>query len=266
MNKKTFVALAALLAVIPSHAQLTTATIYGRVIDPSGAGVPEAKLLLLNEETNARSHAVSDTSGEFTVAFLPVGRYTISIEARGFKGQKQTGIDLSAGQRVGAEYRLDIGSVAEVVEVSASTPLVNTVSAEQREDKTEVQVRELPLARRDWTNIIGLGTGVSNQGTGVSLNGLPGAGFRLTVDGTDAEGDPEVPSLGMVQNFNPIRTVSMEAISELSVTKGIPSAEVANTMSGGINIITRNGTKAYSGRSPAIWYLKPATSELVGSS
>ncbi len=239
--------IAILLSAVNLIAQVTTATVYGRIVDPSGAGVPQAKVALINDETNARTNAVSDASGEFTSAFLPVGRYSISIEASGFKGQKQTGVELSAGQRVAVEYRLDLGSVTEVVEVTSSSPLVNTVSAEQREGKTETQVRELPLARRDWTNIIGLGTGVSNQGTGVSLNGLPGAGFRLTVDGTDAEGDPEVPSLGMAQNFNPIRTVSMEAISELAVTKGIPSAEVANTMSGGINIITKNGTNAYHG-------------------
>jgi len=240
-------ALAALCAAIPSLAQVTTATLYGRITDPSGAAVPEAKITLVNEGTNARATGVSDEQGEFTIAFLPSGTYTVSLEAKGFKSQKQTGVALSGGQRVGAEYRLELGNVAEVVEVTSSTPLVNTVSAEQREGKTEVQVRELPLARRDWTNIIGLGTGITGQGTGVSMNGLPGAGFRLTVDGTDAEGDPEVPSLGMAQNFNPIRTVSLEAIAELDVTKGIPSAELANTLSGGINIITKGGTNQFHG-------------------
>ncbi|HYO82669.1 MAG TPA: TonB-dependent receptor, partial [Bryobacteraceae bacterium] len=247
MNGKHFFALAALLAAAPVSAQVTTATIYGRVLDPSGAGIPQAKVTLLNEGTNTSSSATSDETGDFTVPFLPVGRYSISIEANGFRGQKRTGIELGAGQRVGAEYRLELGNVAEVVEITSSTPLVNTVSAEQREAKVEVQVRELPLSRRDWTNMIGLGTGVTNQGNGVSMNGLPGSGFRLTVDGTDAEGDPEAPSLGMSGNFNPIKTVSMEAISEFAVTKGIPSAEVANTMSGGINIITKSGTNAFHG-------------------
>ncbi|MBC7925048.1 MAG: TonB-dependent receptor, partial [Bryobacteraceae bacterium] len=247
MNWKPCLALAALSATSPLFAQVTTATIYGRVLDPSGAGVPQALVALQNEATNSRISATSDSSGDFTVAFLAVGKYTILIEAKGFKGQKQSGIELSAGQRLGAEYTLALGNVAEIVEVTSSAPLVNTVSAEQREGKTQTQVRELPLARRDWTNIIGVSTGVSNQGTGVSMNGLPGAGFRLTVDGTDAEGDPEVPSLGMAQNFNPIRTVSLEAIAELDITKGIPSAEVANTMSGGINIITKSGSNAFHG-------------------
>lgn len=229
------------------QAQVTTATIYGRILDPSGAGVPGASIMLQSESTNAISSAVSDDAGEFTIAFLNVGRYTLTVEAKGFKVQKQNELEAGAGQRLGTEVRLEVGNVSEVVEVTSAAPLVNTVSAEQREAKTETQVRELPLARRDWTNIIGLGTGIANQGTGISMNGLPGAGLRLTVDGTDAEGDPEVPSLGMAQNFNPIRTISLEAIAELDVTKGIPSAEVANTMSGGINIITKSGSNDFHG-------------------
>ena len=247
MNCRHFAALIALVSLLPAHAQVTTATVYGRVIDPSGAAIAQAKIALLNEGTNARVNTVSDAAGEFTAAFLAVGKYTISIEATGFKQQRRSGIELSAGQRVGLEYKLDLGNVSEVVEVSASTPQINTVSAEQREGKIEAEVRELPLARRDWTNMVGLGTGITTQGNGVSMNGLPGSGFRLTVDGADAEADPEAPSLGMSGNFNPIKTVSMEAISELAVTKGIPSAEVANTMSGGINIITKSGTNEYHG-------------------
>jgi hypothetical protein len=236
-----------LLFASAAHAQVTTATVYGRVTDPTGAGIPSVQVTLINEATNARSTASTDEAGEFTIPFLPVGTYTAAVEAKGFKTYRRSGLEAGAGQRLNTDVQLEVGSLTEVVEVSSTMPQINTVSSEQREGKTEIQVRELPLARRDWTNIIGLGTGVTTQGTGISMNGLPGAGFRLTVDGTDAEGDPEVPSLGMVQNFNPIRTVSLEAIAELDVTKGIPSAELANTMSGGINIITKSGTNDFHG-------------------
>ncbi len=158
MNCRHSAALIALVSILPAHAQVATATVYGRVVDPSGAANAQAKVVLLNEGTNARVHAVSDAAGEFTAAFLAVGKYTISIEATGFKLQRRSGIELSAGQRVGLEYKLDLGSVSDVVEVSASTPQINTVSAEQREGKIEAEVRELPLARRDWTNMVGLGT------------------------------------------------------------------------------------------------------------
>lgn len=250
----------ALLASASLQGQVTTATVYGRIIDPSGAGIPQGDVTLQNEATNARISATSDEAGAFTAAFIPPGVYTITVEAKGFKTRRQAGVTLGPNQRLGLDYQMELGSVAETVEVTALTPLINTVSAEQREAKTETQMRELPLARRDWTQIIGLGTGVTEQGTGVSLNGLPGAAFRLTVDGTDAEGDPEVPSLGMAQNFNPIRTISLEAISEMDVTKGIPSAEIANTMSGAINIVTKSGSNNYHGS----FFLNNQVEDLAG--
>lgn len=241
-------ALAALLAAATmAFGQTTTATIYGRVTDPSSLAVVGAPVVITNEDTNAKFSTVSQTEGDFTVNFVPVGKYTISIDAGGFKPIRQTGVAVSAGQKVSLDYKLELGAVVDAITVQGGAPLVNTVSVEQTEGKTELQLKELPLKRRDWTGLINLGTGLTTQGVGVSMNGLPSAGIRLTVDGTDAEGDPEMPSLGMAQSFNQIKTITLEAMAEVNVTKGIPSAEVANAMAGGINIITKGGTNEYHG-------------------
>src|SRR5690606_24062236 len=76
----------------------------------------------------------------------------------------------------------------------------------------------------------------------IAMNGLPGAGFRLTVDGTDAAMDSEAPSLSMSGGFNLIKGVSTEAIEQVNVAKGIASAEVGQTLSGNVNITTKRGT------------------------
>lgn len=238
---------AMLLTAAIASAQTTTATIYGRVTDPSSAAVPGATVVVTNEATNAKFNTSSQEQGDFTVNFVPVGKYTIAIDSMGFTPIRQTGIEVSAGQKLGLEYKLELGSVVDTITVSGGVPLVNTISPEQTESKSELEVRELPLKRRDWTGLINIGTGVTTQGAGVTMNGLPSAGFRLTVGGTDAEGDPEMPSLGMAQGFNQIKTVSLEAMAEVNVTKGIPSAEIANAMAGGINIITKSGTNEYHG-------------------
>src|SRR5262249_22401331 len=73
------------------------------------------------------------------------------------------------------------------------------------------------------------------------------ASFRLTVDGTDASSNPELPSLNLYQNFNYVKSISTEAVEEVNVAKGIASAEIANTMSGNVNIITKRGTNEYHG-------------------
>ena len=241
------IALGALWFGISAYGQVTTATIYGNVLDPSGAAVAQAAVLATNELTGVNFTATADERGEFTLTFLPVGRYTLSIKAPGFKEQKQTGLELTAGQRLRSNYTLAVGEVTENVTVTAEASLLNTVAAEQREGLTERQAKELPLLRRDWTNLVNIGTGVSSNGQGVTLNGLPPASFRLSVDGTDASGDPEYPQLSMYQNFNLVKTVSLEAISEVQVAKGIASAEIANTMSGNINLITKSGTNDFHG-------------------
>jgi hypothetical protein len=247
------IALGVLSFAVSAYGQITTATIYGNVTDPSGAAVAGAEVTATNELTGGAVSSTTNEVGEFTLTFLPVGRYTIAVKAAGFKEQKQTGLDLTGGQRVGRNIVLAVGEVTETVSVSAEAPLVNTVSAEQRENLTTTQVRELPLFRRDWTNILrvsnGIYTGVGNAvGSGVSLNGLAGAGVSLTVDGTDASASPESNSVTMAFGFNnTIKILSLEAIQEVNVTKGIAPAEIANTLSGNINLISKSGTNDFHG-------------------
>ena len=231
--------------------QVTTATVYGTVADGSGAQIPDAPVVIVNEETGAVQNATTSTTGEFTFNFLPVGRYTLTISASGFKEQTESGIELTAGQRIRRTYALAMGALTEKVTVTAGKPLVNTVNAEQLFSHTTTEVREMPLARRDWTNLLNVGTGVevrgSGGGTGISLNGLPPGGFSLTVDGTQASASSEETSLTSFGSFNLIKVVSLEAISEVNVNKGIVQAEYANTLSGNIGLITKSGTNSYHG-------------------
>ena len=106
---------------------------------------------------------------------------SLTITASGFKEQTESGLELTAGQGVRRTYVLEIGAVTEKVTVTAGTPLVNTVNAQQLVSHGTMEVREMPLARRDWTNLLNVGTGVevrgSGGGTGISMNGLPPGGF-----------------------------------------------------------------------------------------
>src|SRR2546426_735075 len=79
-------------------AQVTTATFYGIVVDPSGAAVAGAEATLLNEGTQASLHQQTSGTGEFAFNFVPVGVYTLRIQAGGFKSAVSTGLKLSAGE------------------------------------------------------------------------------------------------------------------------------------------------------------------------
>ncbi|MEP6592092.1 MAG: TonB-dependent receptor [Acidobacteriota bacterium] len=253
MGFRIFVSLVAMSFFCPAilPAQVTTATVYGNVGDPSGAQIPDAAVIIVNEETGSVQTATTSTSGEFTFNFLSVGRYSLTITASGFKEQTESGIELTAGQKVRRSYTLEIGSLTEKVTVTAGRPLVNTVNAEQLISHGTTEIREMPLARRDWTNLLNVGTGVevrgSGGGSGISLNGLPPGGFSLTVDGTQASASSEETSLTSFGSFNLIKVISLEAISEVNVNKGIVPAEYANTLSGNIGLITKSGTNSFHG-------------------
>lgn len=236
-----------LLAALPAAAQVTTATFYGVVTDPSAAVVAGAQVSLLNEGTQAVLRQTTDAAGEFAFNFVPVGTYTLRIEASGFKLAVDKGLDLSAGEAVRRSFALEVGTVAETVEVEAVSPLVNTVSPEQRETITTAQVQELPLSRRNIAGAVTLTSGVTRSGGDVYLNGSGRGGTSFSVDGTDATANPERPSLAMFENFNYVNGISIEAVGELQITKGVIPAEYTRSLGGNVNIITRSGTNQFHG-------------------
>jgi outer membrane receptor protein involved in Fe transport len=239
-------------------AQVTTASFYGTVTDPSGAVVPAAAVTLTSEQTGAVRSTVTDSSGDFVFDFLKVGVYMFRIEAQGFKKYQVSGMEFASAQNLRQTFALQVGAVAETVEVTGAASLVNTVSAEQREGMSTLQVRELPLARRNYTGLLNMGTGitVANAGSqpghgdrdgGVRLNGLGRSGTTFTLDGTDANANNEGRSGNMFTNMNYIDIISIEAVQEVQVVKGIIPAEYGQGLAGNVNLITKSGSNDFHG-------------------
>jgi Carboxypeptidase regulatory-like domain len=155
---KIFMPLCAMLAG-SVWGQVSTATFYGIVTDSTRAVVPGAAVTLTNTETAVAYHKVSDSAGEFVFDFLPTGAYDLRIEAQGFKTQETKGITLNAGQQARQTYSLDVGSISETVSVAGAAPLLNAVSAEQQQSIEGGEVSQLPLQRRNVSNILPVGTG-----------------------------------------------------------------------------------------------------------
>jgi outer membrane receptor protein involved in Fe transport len=257
MNARLWLCIA-LLSSLPAAAQVTTATYYGTVVDPSGSRIPGANVSFVHNETGAVTTKSADSGGEFSFDFLRVGTYTIRIEAAGFKTFAATDVELAAAQTVRQTFTLTVGSVRETVSVESHAPLVNSVNAEQRESMSSAQVSGLPLARRNYTNLLSLGTGVtvsnsgggpghSNRDGGVRLNGLGRSGTTFTVDGTDANANSEGRAGALFTNFNYIDMISIEAVQEVQVVKGIIPAEYSSALSGNVNLITKSGTNSFHG-------------------
>src|SRR5712691_353497 len=235
-------------AVMPAGAQVTTATFYGIVQDQTAAPVLAAKVTLTQEATAAVRQTTSDHRGEFVFTALPVGTYTLKIEKDGFKTYVRTSLALAASQSVRQTHVLEVGTMSELVTVESVAPLVNTVSAEQRETLGSQQVQELPLSRRNVTNVLRLSSGVDVGGGSVRINGQGKSGAAITVDGTDANSNPsEGRAMEQYGGRNYIDVMSIEAVQEVQLMRGILPAEYGGAVSGQVNLIAKSGTNAWRG-------------------
>ncbi|MEO7653974.1 MAG: TonB-dependent receptor, partial [Bryobacteraceae bacterium] len=247
---RVFPVLAGLILIlnVAANSQVTTATFYGVVQDSSGAAIPGAKVSLLNRDTGATRDQIGDPGGEFGFQFLPVGSYTLRIEAPGFQTYEAVGNELGAGQQIRKVYVLAVGQVSQKMEVASGAPLVNTVNAEQQHSISSREVSALPVGRRTLSDLMTLGSGIVNAGLGrFNFNGLGASAGNFTMDGIDASSNPQAPQAQFKEGQNYISIVSLEAVQEVQVTKGVFSAEYGRTMGGNVNVITKSGTNQWHG-------------------
>ena len=134
-----------LLVGFPALAQLNRGTITGAVTDPSGAAIAEAKITAVHLDTNTSSSTTSTASGNYTLSALQIGVYRLEVEAPGFKRAKRDTIPVTAGTTIGIDVALEIGSVAESVEVQALAAPIETESTRVGTNITNQLVQDLPL-------------------------------------------------------------------------------------------------------------------------
>src|SRR5687767_12388725 len=233
------------------RAQVTTATLYGVVQDTSGAILPGVSVVVTHQGTNLTRETVSDARGEFALPALPAGPYAIKIELAGFKTYDSRGLTLSAGQTVRQTYALEVGTLAETVTVVESAPLVQTSSTAQVQSISEVT--EIPVSRRNLQNLVMLAPGVSSGdraeggGRAFRVNGVGDGGSSVTVDGSNAQAGMENRGMGNHGAHNQIEIMSVEAVAEVQVVRGVLNAEYGGSIGGQVNMITRSGTNQFHG-------------------
>ncbi|MGH9719301.1 MAG: TonB-dependent receptor domain-containing protein [Bryobacteraceae bacterium] len=228
-------------------AQQTTATFYAVVADSTGGSIPEAIVTLTHEGTGAVISKTTSPLGEAVFDFLRVGSYTLRIEGKGFKRLESKGIELTAAQNVRHTFVMEIGATTETVSVEGIAPLINTVSSEQLNTFDTTKITELPIFRRNYTNLLAINSGVTMANEGVRMNGVGKNGVSYTVDGTDAGGNPEGRYSSNYLQPNLIDIMSIEAIQEVHTIKGVPPAEYGNMVAGQVNLLSRSGTNRWHG-------------------
>ena len=227
--------------------------ISGSVTDQSGAVVPGAQITAVESATNTSYKAVSSTAGEFAFSNIPLGSYTVSVTASGFKSEKVDKVPVTAGNTYTLPIKLAIASAGETVEVTADSLSLDTVTDTQATALPEEVVQNLPNSGRDFTQMLaqtpgfaGLSTG---GGAGVgAVNGTRSNSVNWQIEGTDNNdlwwNIPAVNQGGVSSIAGVI--LPIDAIENFSfVTAG--STELGRNSGGTANLTIKSGTNSLHG-------------------
>jgi len=241
--------------VCQAAAQETRGTIFGRILDSSGAAVPEARITAIQQETNIRVEAVSNIEGNYVLPYLNPGRYTLVVEKEGFAAVRRENIVLRTQERLSFDFTLSPGKLAETVTVTAESPMIQTATADFGQVVTTTFINRLPVVGTNPLGLADMAPGVVPQSPDggmatyttsyISINGSfgpggqSGSGNQMTIDGAPAE----VPRMSGVSYVIPMH----EMVSEIKIVTAMFDASLGRTNGGSILIATRSGTNEYHG-------------------
>jgi hypothetical protein len=243
------------LLSIPAQAQVDRATLTGSVKDQLGAVMSGATLAATHAGTNVTTRVKTTAGGVYLAPNLRSGTYTVQAEAQGFGAQSRTVI-LDAGQRARVDFSLTVGGMSEAVTVAEATRLLDTTQAAIGSVIDQSAVSQLPLAIRNWDDLMVLVPGVQGDrfteesgGTaagrtgGVNVHGSRSLQNNFLLDGVDNNSI----STNVQELTTQVSRPSIDAIEEFKVVTSPYAAEYGRAPGAAISVITKSGTNAFRG-------------------
>jgi Carboxypeptidase regulatory-like domain len=227
--------LALILTCLPaaSYAQTLSGTITGTVTDAQGAVLPGVNVTLTGRTGSQAT--VSDESGVFRFVGLNPGPYSIRAELSGFRTYEEQNLDLGIGRTITLRVGMLLGTVAETVEVVATSPIVDTTSTATDTTISQDLLFSMPISRTNAAvNMLNNAPGVNS---GSAFGGPANAGNALLLDGVDTS-DPEAGTAWTFFNYNIIDEVQVGSLGQPAEYGGFTGAVV--------NTITKSGGNRYS--------------------
>jgi hypothetical protein len=236
------------------HAQEYRSTLTGRITDPAGSGVPDAKVTATKLDTNQNIPTVSGPEGFYTIPQLLPGTYEITAEVKGFKKYVQTGIELASTARLAVDIQLTLGATTESVTVTSDAPPLQTVSASAGQAITMKEVENLPINGRAPMDLAVMAYGVVNTGVRDQNRPYENGGFSNLAMGGAGNGNNEVltngvPITGTIgitgrrAGFSP----PVDGVAEVKVDVLNVDASFGGAGGGTVQIITKSGTNGLHG-------------------
>ncbi len=245
----------ALAAVFPAAAQEARGRILGRVTDSSGAVVAEAQVRITNTATNQVAVIPTSEQGNFQAPFLIPGRYSVQVEKPGFRRVLRDNIDVRVDDRLEINVSLEVGEVAETINVTAEAPLLETSTPSLGQVVDSRRVADLPLAHGVPFHLIALAPGAMNAAphsrfdqtyapsymAAYAIDGTRSGRNELTLDGvpnSSTGGANEV-----ISSYGP----PADFVAEFKVQTASFDASVGQTEGGVVNVSLKSGTNQLHG-------------------
>lgn len=256
------IAMTALFGTSALLAQNVTGTISGTVADPSGAVIPGAHVTAENTGTGVKAESTTNSSGDYAIRFLPIGTYSVKIEAQGFNAQTIVPFALEVNQTAKFNTSLTVGSSSASIEVKNDVaPILDTTDATLATTFTANQLENLPLNGGNFAQVA-----MFSAGAVANPNGFSGGNaierdtsFSSTVavggnrdqenDYTLEGADNNEPQQNLIA-YNP----AVEALGEVRVVSANAPVSYGNANGGAIISVFKSGTNQFHGS--AFMYLE----------
>ena len=250
------------MASAPVLAQVNTGTVLGTVKDAQGGVIPGATVTLISEARGTRSApVVTNESGDFVFANVAADTYTLEVTLESFKTSQRAGVAVSPGTRIAVgTLVLEVGGASETVVVKGETPQIQSTTGERSFSVTTAEVTNLPIATRNFADLINLTPGVVNGNRAGDSSSTGGGSNNFMMDGVST----------MEPGSNRLMiAVNVESISEVKVLTSSYQAEYGRSSGLQVTAVTKSGTNRFSGsvydvERDSDWYSNSRTNVLNG--
>src|SRR5882757_1073042 len=225
----------------------SSTTLVGTVTDSSGAVVPGAKVVAVQDATKVAYKGETSSAGSYTLPYVAVGTYTITVDATNFGKSVHTNVPVEINQTVRTDFTLTVGTVANEVTVSSAPPPIATDDAALVQTTSTLAIASLPVVGHDTLKLALTVAGVQQSGD-VTVGDPPGESFA----GPGTRGEQNDVTLDGVSIMNTLHTtvnfpVSPDAVQEVSVQTGTYSAQYGSYLGVHINAVSKTGGNALHG-------------------
>lgn len=218
-------------------------SIAGIVSDPTGAVVIGAQVRATNVATGVPAVSKTNEAGSYVLAYLLPGQYTIEVEMSGFKKFVRPNIEVRVGDNVSLEVILQVGNQAEIVQVTAETPLLETADASLGQVLDERRIAELPSFGGAPYNLVLMAPGiVNNTNLRARYVGTPGAQGSFSLDGAGQNNEFTIDGVPNTMDKGIVFVPPQMSVSEFKVQSVSYNASIGHVAGALVNVSLKSGT------------------------